>query len=466
MPSDSSVAIEAQGVGKRYQLNAGPAAQLRRLLFGVNPSAPVHTALEDVSFTVRRGEILGIIGRNGAGKSTLLQIIAGTLPPSAGSLKVRGRISAMLELGAGFNPDFTGRENVFMYGAVLGVDAATLHRRFSDIAAFADIGSFMDRPVKTYSSGMFVRLAFAVGTCLEPEVLIVDEALAVGDVFFQQKCHARLRRLVDAGTSVLFVSHALGEVAQLCDRVLVLEQGRTHYLGDPRTAVAKYRLLEHAVESVQATPEPTPEPIVSRVSSGQAISAPNSENAWMVPANSNSHCASYIADVRVAVCDAHGMPSHQFAQGDRLCLHVQFRTASTLAGPMAGYMLTNQRNVQVHGKILPQFPVTPPAPALAGSTVLVAFSIALNLECGGYSIEIGLADLDQDIWHSRGKRPWHELDPGIREIGRIVLPHPIYISRRDPGPPTQLSHYGIADLPGEAFLQLIPPPMSEGPEQP
>jgi lipopolysaccharide transport system ATP-binding protein len=189
-------------------------------------------ALEDITLEIQPGESVGIIGRNGSGKSTLLQIIAGTRPPTSGSVKVRGRVAAILELGSGFKPDFTGRENVIINGLILGLSHAEITAKFPQIEAFADIGGFMDQPVKTYSSGMLVRLVFSVQVALEPDVLIVDEALAVGDVFFQQKCAERMKELKAKGTTILFVSHSMQVVRNLCEKVVLLQNGHLSYFGD------------------------------------------------------------------------------------------------------------------------------------------------------------------------------------------------------------------------------------------
>jgi len=197
-------------------------------------------ALQDIGFEVRRGEAVAIIGRNGAGKSTLLQLIAGTLRPTAGTITVEGRVAALLELGAGFNPDFTGRENVHLSAAVLGLSRAETDRRFDEIAAFADIGDFLDQPVKTYSSGMMMRLAFAVNTCVDPDILIVDEALGVGDAPFQAKCFRRLRQLIDQGVSLLFVSHDLGTVRSICSRALWLKNGKPEMWGEAKQVAKMY----------------------------------------------------------------------------------------------------------------------------------------------------------------------------------------------------------------------------------
>ena len=199
-------AITVEGLVKTYQLFNKPSKRVLEMFhpFGRKYHTPFH-ALKNVSFQVDRGETFGIIGRNGSGKSTLLQIICGILQPTEGKVTVNGRIAALLELGAGFNPEFTGRENVYMNGAILGFSDEEMDERFDDIAAFADIGEFLDHPVKTYSSGMYIRLAFAVQAFVEPDILIVDEALSVGDIFFQQKCFKRMRELREKNTTLLFV---------------------------------------------------------------------------------------------------------------------------------------------------------------------------------------------------------------------------------------------------------------------
>lgn len=206
-------------------------------------------ALNDISFDVYRGETVGVVGRNGSGKSTLLQIICGTLSPSHGSVQVNGRIAALLELGAGFNPEFTGRENVILNATVLGLAREEIDRRFDDIAAFADIGEFIDQPVKSYSSGMYVRLAFAVAINVDPDILIVDEALSVGDEAFQRKCFARINAIRDSGATVLFVSHSAGTVVELCDRVILLDKGEKLMDGAPKHVVSKYHKLLYAPDS-------------------------------------------------------------------------------------------------------------------------------------------------------------------------------------------------------------------------
>lgn len=238
---DEKTAIAVHHLTKTYKIFRTPYDRVKEVL---NPFHRRYStdffALSDVSFAVRRGETLGIIGKNGAGKSTLLKIITGVLTPSGGNVEVCGRIASLLELGAGFNPEMSGFENIYLNGTIMGYTREEMEQRVPEIVAFADIGDFLYQPVKTYSSGMFARLAFAVNSNVSPDILIVDEALAVGDVFFQNKCFRKLESLREQGTTVLFVSHDIGSVKQLCTHVLWLEHGRVVMDGEPETVCNHY----------------------------------------------------------------------------------------------------------------------------------------------------------------------------------------------------------------------------------
>jgi lipopolysaccharide transport system ATP-binding protein len=255
--SSDAVAIRVADLGKCYQIYDRPqdrlkqslVPRLRRLLGQAEPTYfREFWALRDVSFQVRKGETVGIIGRNGSGKSTLLQVICGTLTPTTGLVETGGRVAALLELGAGFNLDFTGRENVYLNGSVLGLTRGEIDLRFDAIAAFADIGEFIDQPVKTYSSGMVVRLGFAVAIHVDPEILIVDEALAVGDEVFQRKCFSRIEAIKNNGATILFVSHSATTVVELCDWCILLDGGDLITAGPAKTVVGKYQRLIYAPE--------------------------------------------------------------------------------------------------------------------------------------------------------------------------------------------------------------------------
>ena len=249
------IAIKVENLSKCYHIYDQPRDRLKQMILprlqravGMQPKQYFREfwALKDVSFEVKKGETVGIIGRNGSGKSTLLQMICGTLNPTSGSIQTHGRIAALLELGSGFNPEFTGRENVYLNGSVLGLSSAEIDTRFDDIAAFADIGEFMERPVKTYSSGMYVRLAFAVQAMVDPDILVVDEALAVGDEKFQRKCFARLEELKSEGSSILFVSHSSGSIVELCQTTLLLDHGTRLMFGPSPDAIRAYQKLLYA----------------------------------------------------------------------------------------------------------------------------------------------------------------------------------------------------------------------------
>lgn len=256
--SSSDFSIRVNGLGKRYEIYTTPRDRLKQFLIppiqhlsGCKPSSYYREfwALQDISFEIRKGEAFGIVGRNGSGKSTLLQLITGTLSPTVGSIETHGRIAALLELGSGFNPEFTGRENVYLNAMLLGMTREEVEARFDQIAAFADIGAYLDQPVKTYSSGMLVRLAFAVQVQIDPDILIVDEALAVGDALFQKRCFSRIEKLLSDGVTLLFVSHDQESVRTLTHRAILLKAGRAVSIGSSSQVLLAYRKQLHEEES-------------------------------------------------------------------------------------------------------------------------------------------------------------------------------------------------------------------------
>ncbi|AZO63871.1 MAG: ATP-binding cassette domain-containing protein [Mesorhizobium sp.] len=258
----TDIAIRVRDVSKHYVMFERPEDRFKQMvvprlerLMGRPPRRYYRdfAALSGISFEVGRGETVGIIGRNGSGKSTLLQIVCGTLQPTSGSVEVNGRVAALLELGAGFNPEFTGRENVFLNASILGVPHKEMEWRFDDIARFADIGPFIDQPVRTYSSGMYVRLAFATAINVDPDILVVDEALAVGDEAFQRKCFTRIEQIKDRGGTILFVSHGASTIVQLCTRAMLIDAGEKIFEGPSKAVVNQYQRLVNA--STQAAGE-------------------------------------------------------------------------------------------------------------------------------------------------------------------------------------------------------------------
>jgi ABC-type polysaccharide/polyol phosphate transport system ATPase subunit len=381
-------------------------------------------ALRDVSFCIRRGEATGIIGRNGSGKSTLLQLIAGTLTPTSGLVRTGGRVSALLELGSGFNMDFTGRENVFLNGAIYGLTRAEMAGRMDEVIAFADIGEFIDQPVKTYSSGMMMRLAFAVAVNVQPDVLIIDEALAVGDVFFSQKCFQRIREIVHRGATLIFVSHDMGAVQSLCDRALLLSQGSVLFDGAPEDCVSRYFNL-HTARSKPNTAVPGRHPAVNPAARA-AVEASN------ILAAAKSRHGDRSLEVRSAsVVDGHGMPTWEFEMMHRASVRVLLRANCAIRGPSVGVQIHDRMGNLVFAAGTPQLNF--PLPSLEkGEEILLEFRIALNLQPGAYTVSIDAAEFDSE-------------DPNVGTFyDRIGGLGPLNIAHHGTG---ALPFYGMAQMP-------------------
>jgi ABC-type polysaccharide/polyol phosphate transport system ATPase subunit len=342
-------------------------------------------ALRDVSFTVRRGEATGIIGRNGSGKSTLLQLIAGTLTPTAGRVAVRGRVSALLELGSGFNPDFTGRENVFLNGSIFGLTKGEMEGKFDEIAAFADIGDFIEQPVKTYSSGMMVRLAFAVGLAVKPDILIVDEALSVGDVFFQQKCFKRLHEVLESGVTLLFVSHDMEAVRNLCEQVLLLDQGRMDFLGAPDETVSRYYALFGRRVEANLRPSGTTAPLGGKIITADARSALLAHN--FLPAAKSRLGDRRLEIVAAMVENEHNAPSLRVEMTRVATLRVLIRAHEPIADPSVGLNLYDRMTNLVFAGGTRQLGVILGA-MQTGEERLVTFKLTCNLQPGEYTFSL------------------------------------------------------------------------------
>lgn len=369
----SELAIRAQGLGKCYQIYDQPRDRLLQLF---RPRGKQRYrefwALKDVSLDIRKGEALGIIGRNGSGKSTLLQLICGTLGATTGSLSSHGRVAALLELGSGFNPEFSGRENVYLNGAVLGLKRAEIDARFDEITAFAGIGEFIDRPTKTYSSGMLVRLAFAVSVCVEPDILIVDEALAVGDASFQFKCLERLDRLTRQGMTLLFVSHDMSMVKRFCTRALYLRDGEIRASGAPET-IAELYLLDMRDEQ-------------RRRASAGAIQV----NA-KTPLNPERGMAFGTAEGRItsAVFSSTGALYSSFVHGDVIEIAIDTLVSDSVTRPNISLTIQEARLLVVSGINTPLHSDVSEAGWRRAS---VRLRFAANLAAGRYHITLKLMD--------------------------------------------------------------------------
>lgn len=349
-------------------------------------------ALKDISFEVEKGEAIGIIGRNGSGKSTLLQILCGIIKPTAGNVKVEGRISALLELGAGFNPEFTGKENVYLNAAILGFSKKEMDERYDDIVRFAEIGEFIDNPVKTYSSGMYVRLAFAVHACMDPQILIVDEALSVGDFFFQQKCMKHMLSLRKKKVTLIFVSHDSSMVRDLCDKVVYLQNGQQRYFGPSRKAIQLY-YQEGAVQL-----QPNECQIDENL---DLISFPKNEQLhivdilkkkaiWMAKeGDKTNNLEARLA--AVIVLDSENEMTMKFRMGEKIKFKVLYQTFTE--NPIHVSVTVKNRYNQIincNGSYISEIE---PLKVKKGSYIIFEFQMECGIELGHYSFSFNLSKI-------------------------------------------------------------------------
>ena len=402
MSSERAVAIRVRDLSKRYEIYADPRDRLKqsimpplRRLAGLAPRPYYREfwAMHDVSFDIYRGETVGIVGKNGAGKSTLLQLIVGTRAPTAGTVEVRGRVTALLELGSGFNPQFTGRENVYMNAAIIGMGRDEVDRRFEEIARFADIGMFMDQPVNTYSSGMYLRLAFAVQVCLDPEILVVDEALAVGDAYFVHRCYHRIRSMKEQGKTILFVSHDTASINNLCDRALWISDGRLRQQGPPDDVTASYRA---DLFGIPLGAPATPGAVVAARAQAAAGAEPQRPPESVIP-NADRRMGTgrcritgiglYDGESRVAAAEARS--------GGDMTIRLSYVNESLDAGAplVVGYVLCTPRGEEFGGVNSRMKQLDVPAPA-KGATGTMRIRVTLPvLHAGHYALTVAVASL-------------------------------------------------------------------------
>jgi len=424
--SSDPIALKVEGVSKRYQVYATPQDRLKEALKSraarmvgrtSQPYGRQFNALKDVSFEIRRGETVGIIGRNGSGKSTLLQLLSGTLSPSSGQILIDGRVAPLLELGAGFNPDFTGRENVFFNGALLGLSEEKLREKYDSIVAFADIGEFIDQPVKTYSSGMFVRLAFAVIAHVDADILIIDEALSVGDAFFVQKCMRFLRDFMQNGT-VVFVSHDTSAVMNLCDRVIWLSHGQVVADGAPKDVTAKYLEDLYAVEMAAAGPAPVAESPEVTTASVAPAGHVDPDHAGMAPRDFRQdliNASSHRVEVEVfefnqkngfglggaviesaAFIDLDGNPLSWVIGGEPVRLRISCHALQSLRSPIIGFEVYDRLGQTLFADNTFVASTDAPPAVEPGQRIAASFDFRMPvLREGDYTMSVAIADGNQ-----------------------------------------------------------------------
>jgi ABC-type polysaccharide/polyol phosphate transport system ATPase subunit len=393
--------IRADKISKCFRIYRKPSDHLKELLtFGRKQWHEPFWAVRDVDLDVPRGCCLGIIGENGSGKSTLLRMIAGVARPTSGNIAVAGRVSALLELGAGFNPQFTGRENIFLYASILGLTDAQTRERIPSIEKFAEIGDFVDRPVKTYSSGMFVRLAFAVSIHMDPDVLIVDEALSVGDLFFQQRCIRRIQQLKREGVTIVFVSHDPAAVRSLADRTIWMDHGKVHLEGKTDEVLSKYLAAmvtrgRKEVMEEEALGKPlliSPDLDISEEALSRipkfVTHVPNIDHRY---GNGKARVQG------IGIYGKEGDPVSGVAQGDRICVRISVEFQQDVAQPNVGFALRNRLGEDVTATSM-MYEGMRLAPYRAGDRLSVDFVMDLPfLHAGFYYFSPAVADgtLDQ-----------------------------------------------------------------------
>jgi ABC-type polysaccharide/polyol phosphate transport system ATPase subunit len=439
--------IRADGLGKRFKLYPNPWGRVVEWLsLGKSLRHEDFWALRGVSFELRRGESLGVIGTNGSGKSTLLKILSGAMYPTQGTFEVSGRVLSLLELGTGLNPQLTGRENVVHSARLLAFDPAYAVEKMPRIEAFAELGEFFDRPIRVYSSGMMVRLAFSMFACFEPDVFIVDEALSVGDVFFQQKCVARIEELLAGGTTMLFVSHDMQLVRRLCGRAILLSNGQVHYSGPPDEAVARYFALLGRKErddqpAAQLPPGATAE-VPSEGSTDHADLLRDLSAHNILPAARSRHGARGMEIVAATFQNEQGHHALTVAQSQPATIRMLLRAHRPFDRPSAGLHLYDRLGNLVFAAGATQLRVPLP-PLRAGDELPVTIRLTFSVQPGEYTLSLGCAEA-----------PAGEVDVGVLQDQHEGI-GPIAVHHAGPGFPR---FYGIAQLP----MELLPGSVGRG----
>lgn len=397
--------ISLKNVSKSFKRYSRPVDRLKELLLPGKSYAEEFWAVQQVDLQVHRGETLGIIGQNGSGKSTLLQMIAGTLQPTSGQVSVRGRVSALLELGSGFNPEFTGRQNVFFNGRILGLSQTEVAAKFEEIAAFADIGAFIDQPVKTYSSGMFVRLAFAVAIHVDPEILIVDEALSVGDGVFVHRCMAKIREFQDRGGTILFVSHDIGSVTRLCSRTAWVKHGTLAALGEPTEIARQYQawMYEQINAYQQGELEQTGADRAAEIAekqreqpTGSVVHNPFTRQPYQSFLEVKRFGTGRAEIVAFEVLDEQGKAASFVYPGDAVWIRVEIVAFASVKDPFVGVVVYDRLRTAITG--FNTYQLDRKLPSLNSAEIMeVEFHFRWpEIQGGNYTLEVALADGSQE----------------------------------------------------------------------
>ncbi len=383
---EQKLAISVRNVEKIYKLYDKPSDRLKEAFGLAKNRHKEHYALKGVSLDIRQGETVGIIGTNGSGKSTILKIITGVLNPTRGQVQVEGRISALLELGAGFNMEYNGIENVYLNGTMMGFSKKEIDERMSGILEFADIGDYVYQPVKTYSSGMFVRLAFAVAINIDPEILIVDEALSVGDVFFQAKCYRKFEEFKQMGKTIVFVSHDLSSISKYCDRVFLLNKGDLLGEGGPKEMIDAYKQV-----LVGQYQEKSVDPAGQEQSGAQSGEQPRKQDEGLEYGDRRAVIEEYY------LTDDKGLRTTALIKGSEFTIHMKVRFAERIASPIFAFSLKNAIGTEITGTNT-MFEKAYLDSGEAGAVKEITFTQRMNLQGGEYLLSLGVTGYNKEVF--------------------------------------------------------------------
>mgnify|MGYP001176979319 CR=1 FL=1 len=472
------VVVRVEQLRKRFKIYNNPWDRVREwMTLGAHQRHKDFWALHNISFELKRGESLGIIGPNGAGKSTLLKILTGTLRPTTGNYIVNGQVLSLLELNTGFNPELTGRRNLFVSAELLGFPKSYLEKRLRDIEDFSELGEYLDRPYKFYSTGMRARLGFSLFAFLECDLFIIDEVLAVGDVFFRQKCYARLEELMGQDTAIILVSHSLPVVEQYCRETIVLNQGKVLFHGASSEATKRFLSLHQGSTAANVLPQPTTRNAMVTPVSGNgtnaawsfgddttvSLAADNWTDAdgsfW--PANDAFLDLSKAVSIGegaarctgVALCDEDGVPCQIFEQGQWAYFYYEFELLRDIEVPIGGLTISNDKNILVHGKNTFQYKSKSPFQVKKGAKIRFRHSIALEIAQGEYTFSLGLATINAVDYSNIAYMSHQESIQKFVRLNNIDRAGSFTITlRRQSIPP--LLHHGLCNLPGDCEIFL------------
>ena len=434
-------AVRFHNVSKAYDLHSGTRTLFSavKVVTGTKRPDDLFYALSDVSFEIKKGEAFGIIGRNGAGKSTILKVIAGITIPSSGTITVNGLVSSLIELGAGFHPDMSGRENIYMSAAILGITKKSIDKKFKEIVDFAELWDFIDVPVKKYSSGMYARLGFSVAVSVEPEILIIDEILSVGDVFFQQKCFAKMRQIIEQGTTFIYVTHDTAAMQNLCDRALLLDAGKMEFIGTTTEAVSRYYAKVGQKPDRTKAMEKTSAAL--RLETEKKTMTLEEIRAHSILKNSvQRHGARGLEVVAARITNDCGEDTSHVPMMGKLFFTILLRANENVHDPSCGIHLYNRMGTLVFAAGTRQLRHTLPD-LKAGEEIIIGFELTLSVQPGEYTFSLGASE------------PAEDAQPNVGYIhDRHEMLGPIAVLADDT---TTFPFYGIAKLPMSCSHRLI-----------